>query len=225
MKQLFVLILITLSYSCTEKTVQLPETINQDVTEVLDISPVYMFYNEENDSLEFNRKNMISTTNWLVNIDKRLTLKQILPHLQYLQDKRHGSGMHKNENARSYFTCNNTDLKNLSFIEFTNVVYQTNLDNDNDPNFLSEDYLGIVKFNSMESVEIISEYEKSTEIEEFTLNSFLNNINELTKSNKVSLKMSFNSNISFQEYISIKSKFLAIKSDSLEILSHEVIHN
>jgi len=225
MKQLFFLILITLAYSCTEKTVQLPETINQDVTEVLDISPVYMFYNEENDSLEFNRKNMISTTNWLVNIDKRLTLKQILPHLQYLQDKRHGSGMHKNENARSYFTCNNTDLKNLSFIEFTNVVYQTNLDNDNDPNFLSEDYLGIVKFNSMESVEIISEYEESTEIEEFTLNSFLNNINELTKSNKVSLKMSFNSNLSFQEYISVKSKLLAIKSDSLEILSHEVIHN
>jgi hypothetical protein len=225
MKQLFVLILITLSYSCTEKTVQLPETINQDVTEVLDISPVYMFYNEENDSLEFNRKNMISTTNWLVNIDKRLTLKQILPHLQYLQDKRHGSGMHKNENARNYFTCNNTDLKNLSFIEFTDVVYQTNLDNDNDPNFLSEDYLGIVRFNSMEFVEIISEYEESTEIEEYTLNSVLNNINELTKSNKVSLKMSFNSNISFQEYISIKSKFLAIKSDSLEILSHEVIHN
>ena len=225
MKQLFFLILITLAYSCTEKTVQLPETINQDVTEVLDISPVYMFYNEENDSLEFNRKNMISTTNWLVNIDKRLTLKQILPHLQYLQDKRHGSGMHKNENARSYFTCNNTDLKNLSFIEFTNVVYQTNLDNDNDPNFLSEDYLGIVKFNSMESVEIISEYEESTEIEEFTLNSFLNNINELTKSNKVSLKMSFNSNLSFQEYISVKSKLLAIKSDSLEILSHEVIQN
>ena len=225
MKQLFALILIILSFSCTEKSVQLPETINKDITEVLDVSPVYMFYNEENGSLEFNRKNIISTTNWLVNIDKRLTLKQILPHLQYLQDKRHSNGMHKNENARNYFTCNNTDLKNLSFIEFTDVVYQTNFDIDNDPNFLSEDYLGIVRFNSMESVEIISEYEEHTEIEEFNLNSFLNNINELTKSNKVSLKMSFNSNISFQEYISIKSKLIAIKSERLEILSHEVIHN
>jgi len=225
MKQLFALILIILSFSCTEKSVQLPETINKDITEVLDVSPVYMFYNEENGSLEFNRKNIISTTNWLVNIDKRLTLKQILPHLQYLQDKRHSNGMHKNENARNYFTCNNTELKNLSFIEFTDVVYQTNFDIDNDPNFLSEDYLGIVRFNSMESVEIISEYEEHTEIEEFNLNSFLNNINELTKSNKVSLKMSFNSNISFQEYIRVKSKLIAIKSERLEILSHEVIHN
>ena len=145
--------------------------------------------------------------------------------MQYLQDKRHSNGMHKNENARNYFTCNNTELKNLSFIEFTDVVYQTNFDIDNDPNFLSEDYLGIVRFNSMESVEIISEYEEHTEIEEFNLNSFLNNINELTKSNKVSLKMSFNSNISFQEYIRVKSKLIAIKSERLEILSHEVIHN
>ena len=45
-----------------------------------------MFYTKDTGDIEFNRRNMISTTNWLVNIDKRLTLKQILPHLKYLQD-------------------------------------------------------------------------------------------------------------------------------------------
>ncbi len=63
-------------------------TYNEEITEVIDVSPVYLFFDEVTDSVEFNRRNMISSTNWLVNIDKRLTLKQVLPHLQYLQEKR-----------------------------------------------------------------------------------------------------------------------------------------
>ena len=225
MKRLLFLFIILTCFSCTKKIVQLPETTNQDITELLDVSPVYMFYDEENDSIEFNRKNMISTTNWLVNIDKRLTLKQILPHLQYLQDKRHGDGMHKNENADNYFTCNNTDLKNLSFIEFTDIFYKTNFNNDNDLDFFSENYFGVVKFNSLESIEIISEYEEYTDIEEYNISSLLKNIGELTKSDNITIKLSFNSNLSFQEYITIKSKLLTIKSDSLEILNQEIIYN
>ena len=113
MKQLLFLFTFFLLTSCNKRLVQLPETTNKDITEVIDVSPVYMFYDEETDSVEFNRRNMISATNWLVNIDKRLTLKQILPHLQYLQEKRQGGEKHSFHN---YFTCNNTDLKNLSFI-------------------------------------------------------------------------------------------------------------
>ena len=101
------LLLLIFTFSCAERELQLPVTTTNEITEVLDVSPIYMFYDVETGEADFNRNNMISTTNWLVNIDKRLTLKQILPHLQYLQEKRRGDGIHKNENAKNYFTCFN----------------------------------------------------------------------------------------------------------------------
>jgi len=52
------------------------EVENAEITEVLDVSPAYIFYDEtQPDSTLFNRKNLIGTTNWLVNVDKRLTLE------------------------------------------------------------------------------------------------------------------------------------------------------
>ena len=101
MKRIVLILLTALAFSCAERELQLPVTTANDITEILDVSPIYLFYDEATDSVDFNRKNMISTTNWLVNIDRRLTLKQILPHLQYLQEKRRGDGMHKNENAKN----------------------------------------------------------------------------------------------------------------------------
>lgn len=203
--------------SCNKRIVQLPETTNKDITDVIDVSPIYMFYDEENDSVEFNRKNMISTTNWLVNIDKRLTLKQILPHLQYLQEKRHGDGMHTNENAKNYFTCNNTDLKNLSFIEFTDINYYEDYPNKD----YEEDKIYIyvhANGKTSSSNDTHNEYESfSTYID--LKKEYFKNIPE------IETILSFHEDLSFQNYIDIKSKLLAIKSDSLKISNQEIIYN
>ncbi len=114
-----------LFFSCgNEKVLQLPEIKNADITEVLDVSPAYIFYDEtKQDSVELNRKNLIISTNWLVNVDKRLTLEQALPSIIKLQEKKRNATMHKNEKARNYYTCNDTSIKNLGFIDFTDVVY------------------------------------------------------------------------------------------------------
>ena len=114
-----------LFFSCgNEKVLQLPEIKNAKITEVLDVSPAYIFYDEtKQDSVELNRKNLIISTNWLVNVDKRLTLEQALPSIIKLQEKKRNATMHKNEKARNYYTCNDTSIKNLGFIDFTDVVY------------------------------------------------------------------------------------------------------
>ena len=89
------------------------------------MSPAYIFYDEtEPDSTLLNRKNLISTTNWLVNVDKRLTLKQAIPKIILMQEKKRNAKMHKNENAKNYFTCNDTSIGSLGFIEFTDVVFK-----------------------------------------------------------------------------------------------------
>ncbi|RZV67419.1 MAG: hypothetical protein EX254_02975, partial [Flavobacteriaceae bacterium] len=117
--------LIILCLSCgRDRVILLPEIENAKITNVKDVSPAYLFYDEyKEDSVELNRKNLIITTNWLVNVDKRLTLKQALPSILKLQDKKRNAKMHKNENAKNYFTCNDTAIKNLGFLDFTDVFY------------------------------------------------------------------------------------------------------
>ncbi|PTM08863.1 MAG: hypothetical protein DA407_07080 [Bacteroidetes bacterium] len=225
MKQLLKVMLIFSFISCTEKIVQLPETTNQDITEILDVSPIYMFYIEETDSIEFNRKNMISTTNWLVNIDNRLSLKQILPHLQYLQEKRQGDGMHKNENARNYFTCNNTDLKNLSFIDFTDMVYHTGVSGD----YLSKiSDLGdsenniIIKFNSTDEIIIVNHNSESFSTKT-NLSKLANTLDQINSQENI-IYLNFSQNLNFQDYISIKTQLLKLKSDNVKISNNEFIN-
>jgi len=217
MKYILSILLFTLFLnSCNKKTVLLAETTNTDITEVLDVSPVYLFYDESQpNSTEFNHKNMISTTNWLVNIDKRLTLKQILPHLQYLQDKRHGDGMHKNESAKNYFTCSNTDIQNLAFIEFTDIYYEDNgkmkLPNEMRPK------------GDWHLLNIFSN-------EVFRLNDKINlSIQNLIENLKTEIELGeilylrFNENINFQTYIQLKTELL--KTNALTISNHELIYN
>ena len=125
MRYYILLITTIFIFSCgKEKVLLLPEIDHSEISEIKDVSHAYLFYDDTKiDNTELNRKNLISTTNWLINIDKRLTLKQAIPHIKYLQEKKANSS-HKNENAKNYFTCNDISRKNLGFIEFTDVVYK-----------------------------------------------------------------------------------------------------
>ena len=233
MKRIVLILLTTIAFSCAERELQLPVTTANDITEILDVSPIYMFYDEATDSVDFNRKNMISTTNWLVNIDKRLTLKQILPHLQYLQEKRRGDGMHKNENAKNYFTCFNEDTKNLSFIEFTDISFDINnekvIAKRMDPKYYNNLNYDIELFVDIKSKEDIMLYEVFIGHRESDIfldfNGLLSYLKNSIKNEPFILYLSFNSKLSFQDYIKIKSEIININSGSIPILSHEVIYN
>lgn len=89
MKHVLVCLALIIFSACTgDKSVLLPEINGSEITEITDVSPAYIFYDEtKKDSVELNRKSLIISTNWLVNIDKRLTLKQALPSIVKLQEK------------------------------------------------------------------------------------------------------------------------------------------
>ncbi len=54
MKHIFFALMFLIFFSCgNEKVIQLPEINQSDITEVLDVSPAYIFYDESKpDSLE-----------------------------------------------------------------------------------------------------------------------------------------------------------------------------
>ena len=219
---LFISVLF-LFFSCgNEKVLQLPEIQNADITEVLDVSPAYIFYDEtKQDSVELNRKNLIISTNWLINVDKRLTLEQALPSIIKLQEKKRNATMHKNEKARNYYTCNDTSIKNLGFIDFTDVEYHLNYTETKYEDIEIDDNsfdINII-INSLEDITINS-FMISGETNLDKLNDYLKEkLNDLNLDDKehggdyYNLQIGFNKSLSFQDYISIKSKLLHFKNE------------
>lgn len=125
MKYFLGLLLVFGMLSCEEnKEIQLPKADKTIVADVQEHSPIYIFFKVEGkDTIaEVNRKNSISSTNWIFNIDKRLPLRLVIPELIKLQAKKDGS-MHKNEASKNYFSYANEVKKTMAFMPFTMVKF------------------------------------------------------------------------------------------------------
>ncbi|HSD08303.1 hypothetical protein [Flavobacterium sp.] len=126
MKYLFGIALL-LCFSCGNKEeVLLPKADRTIVKEVADLSPIYIFFgvNGKDTLADVNRKNSISTTNWILNIDKRLPLRLVIPEVIKLQEKKREASVHKNETAQNYYSYADSIGKNLAFLPFTKVYYK-----------------------------------------------------------------------------------------------------
>ncbi|QDO92642.1 hypothetical protein FNB79_01130 [Formosa sediminum] len=213
MKLFLIAIVFTVLVSCsTDKELQLAEIQHSEIKEILDVSPAYIFYNTKaEDSVELNKQNLISTTNWLVNVDKRLTLKQIIPVLIHLQEKKRNAS-HKKEGVKNYFTAFNPEVKSLRFIEFTNVNYLVDQSveayvktSDVHPQVLTFNLKGVHYQNKYYTVEDLVEIlkSKSDQRHVFVLN--------------------FEKELSFQTYMHIKDLLLTITNASVLINTNEFI--
>ncbi|WP_299119189.1 hypothetical protein [uncultured Winogradskyella sp.] len=194
-------LIVLLCFSCNnERVLQLPEIENAQVTEVLDVSPAYIFYDEtQPDSTLLNRKNLIITTNWLVNVDKRLTLRQAIPRIKFLQDKKRNAEMHKNENAKNYFSCNDTSIQNLGFIEFTDTYYNyknQEVPNDETSIVMMVENLSNITFSTSFDLNIVLSKENISHVLEIIRKNYKND---------TTLTLSINENLTFQEYITLKN--------------------
>ena len=123
----YTLIVLFALFSCGNKEdVLLPKAAVTIVKNVDDLSPIYIFFRTKGkDTLaEVNRKNSIISTNWILNVDKRLPLRLVIPEIMKLQQKKREEKAHKNEKAENYYSYADTIGKNLAFIPFTDVYYK-----------------------------------------------------------------------------------------------------
>lgn len=113
--------------SC-QKEVQLAHGSITVLDEMTDHTPVYLFFVEQNgDTLvELNRKNTVSTTNWIYHVDKRLPLKLVTPKIINLQQMREDNQMHKNEEAGNFYSYSDSLKQSLAFYPFKEVKYTYN---------------------------------------------------------------------------------------------------
>ena len=185
----FCLIVAFLFLSCGNKeAVLLPKSNVTVVSDVQDHSPIYIFFRtKDKDTLaEVNRKNSIITTNWILNIDKRLPLRIVIPEVMKLQEKKRKEKAHKNEKAENYFSYADSIGKNMAFIPFTNVYYK-----------IGKPFSGFVVLFSNKN-EIFVDGDKGTyaDLKHFIMDLPTHKLNQIS--------FQFDSKMSFERYIQNK---------------------
>jgi len=229
MKKITILLVFFIFISCgKDKIIQLPEINHSNISEMQDVSAAYLFYDETlEDGVELNRKNLIGTTNWLVNIDKRLTLKQALPKIIFLQDKKRQAEVHKNENAKNYFTCHDLSKKNLGFIDFTEIMYHQ----ENAQTFLNSKKTEVqqlvnIKVHSLDStyISIISNDTSFTHTS--NQKELLKHLNtHLTHQENALIVSEIKESLSFQDYMTYKSMLSQIDYKNVTVANDEFVFN
>ncbi|WP_348799688.1 hypothetical protein [Flavobacterium adhaerens] len=203
MKYLFGIVLLSI-FSCGNKEdVLLPKANETIVKEVKDLSPIYMFFRvEDKDTLtEVNRSNSISTTNWILNIDKRLPLRLVIPEVIKLQEKKRGDSAHKNEAAQNYYSYADTVGKNLAFLPFTDVFYTIGEPSEKDM------VIKITKGSNM--VVVDEELVKKSEVVDYVYG-----LDHMLKPN---ISLLFDKNMSYGEYIQTKILLRKLNTFTTEV--------
>lgn len=135
--------------------------------------------------------------------------------------------MHKNEDAKNYFTCNDTSIQNLGFIDFTEVVYHErplrDVLNYKEHNESLSMTLNMVTENSY-SLNATSNTVNHSEIYD-SLDTVISKIESLyANDNAAMLYLLFDSSLSFQDYITLKSKLETDLDPVIPISINEFIY-
>lgn len=227
MKPFFYYFLLILLCACgKDKTVKLPEINHSKVSKINDVSPAYLFYDvTQKDSVELNRNNLISTTNWLINVDKRLRLGQAFPKIMFLQDKKRNATMHKNENAKNYYTCNDLSKHTLGFIDFTDVIYHLEAYKMHNFN-LNPTQLVTINVQSLDSIIVSFTMDGATLSHTSNYNKLLTHLKtNITKDGNATIVLEFSKKLSFQDYISLKYLFSEMDLKNVTIARDEFVFN
>lgn len=226
MRKLALLLLPFIMLSCAKKEVKIPTLAEKGIQEIQNHSQVWLFFEvKNNDTIAVvNRKNTISTTHWIYNIDKRLPLKTIIPSMITLQDK-HANSMHSEKGMHDYFSYSNTISKKLSFLAFDGVIFLN--DGLLSKQFIEthkNDYLNYNNINLFFNKNKIWINEVETDKSNFkTALSAILAISSEEK--KPMLHLNFNQNLIYQDYLFYRTIIHAIGTKNILINHNEFIFN
>jgi len=178
----FVLLLVVLSISCNKKTVMLPKVALDGEEQIANHSQIWMFYNDKDGSLKLNEKNRISSTHWFFNIDKRLSLKDVIPVAVRLVDKHNNKSPHNTEPMSNYYSYANALNDKLSFYQFDSIRYQF-ISKNKLPNYSKDTILVKINSSSIKFPEL---------------------------NNDIIIQTAFDANLSFQDYLSAKAEMVNV---------------
>lgn len=223
MKKLTLILLTFLMLGCAKKELKIPTLAEKGIQELQNHSQVWLFFEvKNNDTLAVvNRKNTISTTHWIYNIDKRLPLKAIIPSIISLQDK-HANSMHSEKGMFDYFSYSDTISKKLSFLKFDGVTFET-IDK------LPQDFLEASEANYQNIHLFFNKNSVHMNTVETDKSNFKNELMALLKSSaegkQSMLHLNFNGNLLYQDYLFYRTIIHNLSNENILINKKEFIFN
>ncbi|MBL4939697.1 MAG: hypothetical protein JKY16_05395 [Lutibacter sp.] len=226
MKNIFLILVLFLTFGCSKKEVKLPTLGAKGIQELHNHSQVWFFLTlKNNDTIaSVNKNNTISTTHWIFNIDKRLSLKTIIPSVQKLQYK-HINSIHSKESMHNYFSYSDTISRKLSFLEFDHVEYKTD-------SLLSKYYIkkhpsNYLKYNNINlTFNPTNTWINDAKMEENEFKTTLLEFVEFTKEgNQTMLHLNFNEKLSYQDYLYYKTMIHNFEDTNIITNNIEFIFN
>ena len=122
MSRYIILLSALLLLGCQKKQMQLPQVEDIEITSVEDYSQVYISYEETSEEAKLNANGLISSTNWVLHVDKRNKLKEVAPLFIKLQEKRtNPRNPRSNPDAHLYISLADIPHKRLGFIDVTEL--------------------------------------------------------------------------------------------------------
>lgn len=226
MKKIIAILILLSVLSCAKKELKIPVLAENGIQEVQNHSQIWFFLEiENNDTIaKINRKNTISSTHWLYNIDRGLPMSKIIQTIKKLKLKHHGS-MHSEEGMQDYFSYSDTISKKLSFIPFTKVDFKT--DNLLSKYFIKEfsnDYKQYFNVNLTFNPKNVwindGKFDK-----EGIKDLLLDYIDFSAEGSQTMLHLNFNEDLSYQEFLYWRTLAHSVKNEAIKINEIEFVFN
>ena len=124
-KRLFPLAALVFLLQCTDKEVMLPVVAEGGIAETQNHSSIWIFYDPSGTESKavLNKNNKLINTNWIFNIDRRLTMKEVIPLLRAMQEDRNKDSMHKKEGMVNFFSYADSKNERLSLVSFPETEF------------------------------------------------------------------------------------------------------
>lgn len=226
MNKIYIILFLFITLGCAKKELKIPILAEKGIQEIHNHSEIWMFFDvKNNDTIaNINRKNTISTTHWIFNIDKNLPLKAITSSITTLQDK-HANSFHSKEGMHNYFSYSDTISKKLSFLEFDDVQYKT--DSTLSKYFIKKNSHNYLKFNNINlTFNPNNTWINDSKMEQGEFKTTLLEFIDFSSEGKQTmLHLNFNDKLTYQGYLFYKTMIHNFKDKSISTNKIEFIFN
>ena len=227
MRNLFFLLAVLIVSCGKRSSIELPMVDGDNIQISTKLRSAYIYHDEsEKDSAALDKGNFKENDDFQLKIDKRLTLRQVIPIVQELQSKVVTDNSNDKQSIKSYYACKKSSDEKKGFIEFSNVVYHFGIEKSivenhnlyDVPQFAGTNYILSILFENNDSVSINSaKYSKLQFLQQLKLT------DSIQRQIMGIVYLKFNENLSVQEYLNYKSLLSEIKLKHATISSDEYI--
>ncbi len=213
---LYIALFSVFIYSCSKKNIQLPLIESDGITKIYNHSSLWLFYEENGgDTLAIlNKNNKIINTHWILNIDRRLTMKNVIPTLVELQALKIKPSMHKKEGTYLYYSFANTKSNNISLIEFKPTNFQITSKQITDTIYNDQ----IIRVNLFKNKILINKSKTDWD----QLKKLLGDYKRKDSLNNFKIFLNYDDNITYQKYLQMK---MLLSKINIAIDSTEYIYS